>query len=325
MKIVFTDIKTLGFEMNTTGLEKLGEVEIYDQLSNEGLIPVIADAEVIVTNQNCLTSRNLKEAKKLRLICQAGTGYDNIDIEYCKSKNIAVTNVPAYAAVSVAQHTFAMLFYLLSHSRYYDDYVKTDCYEKGKEKLHSGKDFFELEGKTWGVIGLGDIGSRVARYAEGFNCNIIYYSITGRKKQTAYKKASLEVLLKTSDIISIHASLSQYTYNLIGLNELKLMKQNAILLNLGRGGIINEADLAEALNNNMIAAAGLDVLEEEPMGIHSPLKKVKNKDRLYITPHTAYGSIEARERLMNTICHNIQSFMKNKNVNRVDRSFASIF
>lgn len=318
MKIVFTDIKTLGFEMNTTALEKLGQVEIYDNLSNEALSTVIADAEVIITNQNCLNSQNLEQAKKLRLICQAGTGYDNIDIKYCKGRNIAVTNVPAYASVSVAQHTFAMLFYLLSHSRYYDDYVKTGLYEKNNMNLHCENDFFELEGKTWGVIGLGDIGSRVAQYAEGFNCNVIYYSITGRQKQRAYKKVSLETLLETSDIVSIHASLSQYTYHLIGIDELKLMKQNAILLNLGRGGIVNEADLAEALNNKTIAAAGLDVLEEEPLDMHSSLKKVKDKNRIYITPHIAYGSIEARERLMNIICHNIQSFMDGESINRVD-------
>ncbi len=317
MKIVFSDIQTLGFKIDLSKLQEFGELKVFDNLSDEALTEVIFDADILITNQNRLNASNLQSAGSLKLICQAGTGYDNIDTVYCRERRIAVTNVPDYATVSVAQHTFSMLFYLLSHSRYYDDYVKTGKYSSGLN-LHLGKDFYELEGKTWGIIGMGKIGKKVAEYARGFNSDVICYSTTGKNHGHMFNSVSLEQLLRVSDIVSIHAPLNEKTRNLIGLREIKLMKKSAILLNLGRGGIIVENDLVEALNQNIIFAAGLDVLENEPMSENHPLHRIKACNRVFITPHIAYASMEARERLMNTVCDNIRSFCEGGRKNRVE-------
>jgi len=317
MKIVFSDIQTLGYKMDLRKLEKLGELKVFDNLSDEALREAISDADILITNQNRLHVSNLQLADNLKLICQAGTGYNNIDISYCRERGIAVTNVPDYATISVAQHTFSMLFYLLSHSRYYDDYVKTGKYSSSFN-LHWGRDFYELEGKTWGIIGMGKIGKKVAEYASGFNCNVIYYSTTGKNHGHMFNSVSLEQLLRASDIVSIHAPLNENTRNLIGLREIKLMKKSAILLNLGRGGIIAESDLAEALSQDIIFAAGLDVLEKEPMSENHSLNIKKIYNRIFVTPHIAYASVEARERLMNTICDNIISFCGGGRKNRVE-------
>lgn len=318
LKIVFTDIKTLGYTLDLNPINKLGRVVVYDNLQDKELGAFISDANVIITNHNRLDSNSLKDANRVQLICQSGTGFNNIDVEYCKAQGIAVTNVPNYSTISVAQHTFAMLFYLISNSRYYDDYVQKGEYAKGKADIHYGQDFFELEGKTWGIIGLGAIGKKVAEYAKGFGCNILYYSTSGKNRDCNYKKVDLEELLKVSDVISIHAPLNEYTEGLIQLKELNLMKKSAILLNLGRGKIINENDLAYALDHQMITAAGLDVLEEEPIQQNNILLKIKDVNKIYITPHIAYGSVEARKRLVSIIGENIQSFLQGGMLNRVD-------
>ena len=319
MKIVFLDIKTLGYEIDVSGLRKFGEVLVCDHVADEEVSGVISDADIVITNQNKLGESNLRNAGKLKLICAAATGYDNIDIAYCRGRGIAVTNVPGYAAGSVAQHTFAMLFYLVSHAGYYDRYVKSGEYSKAKDTIHSGNDFFELEGKTWGIIGLGEIGKKVASSAEGFGCDVVYYSTSGKNLYDKYRSVQLEELLKSSDIISIHAPLNGRTKHLIGMDQMKLMKKSAYLLNLGRGGIMKENDLAEALENNLIAGAGLDVFETEPLPDDSPLMQLKNKDHLFMTPHIGYGSIEARIRLMRTVCKNIDAFLSGAVYNRAER------
>ncbi|HVI39759.1 MAG TPA: D-2-hydroxyacid dehydrogenase [Anaerovoracaceae bacterium] len=317
MKIVFLDIKTLGYEIDVTGLHKFGEVLVYDHVIDDEVCNVISDADIVITNQNKLNESNLHNAEKLKLICAAATGYDNIDTVYCTKHNIAVANVPGYAAGSVAQHTFSMLFYLISHSRYYDDYVKSGEFSKAEDTIHTGKDFIELEGKTWGIIGLGEIGKKVASYAECFGCNVIYYSTSGRNQHDHYKSVELEELLKTSDIISIHAPMNSRTKHLIGIEQIKQMKKTAYLLNLGRGGIIKESDLSEAISNNLIAGAGLDVFEIEPLPVESPLLKLKNGDNLFLTPHIGYGSVEARNRLMMAVCKNIEAFLSGALCNRL--------
>ncbi|MEL7657334.1 MAG: NAD(P)-dependent oxidoreductase [Bacillota bacterium] len=316
MKIVFLDIKTLSFPVEVSGLQQFGQVDLYDDLADEDVSAVIEDADILITNQNQLNESNLNGAKALKLICQAGTGYNNIDVEYCRKKGIAVANVPAYAAKSVAQHTFSMLFYLISHSGYYDYDTKHGNYSKGVISFHSGKEFFELEGKTWGIIGFGEIGRKVAQYAQGFGCEIIYFSTSGINQQSSFQRVTLEELLKRSDILSIHAPLNDRTRNLIGLQELKLMKNTAYLLNLGRGGIVREEDIATALSEEIIAGAGLDVFEEEPLSQNNPLLRIDG-DNLYMTPHIGYASKEARMRLMETICSNIDSFLKHEERNRI--------
>ena len=316
MKLIFLDLKTLGFPVDVSGLNQFGEVELYDCAADDSVAALIEDADILITNQNRLDERNLKTAKKLKLICQTGTGYNNIDIDHCKKRGIAVANVPAYAANSVAQHTFAMLFYLISHSGFYDQYTK-----QSKDAFcgngYEDQDFFELEGKAWGIIGLGEIGKKVAQYAGGFGCRVIYYSTSGANANNSFERVSLEEILKDSDILSIHAPLNEKTRYLIGLNELKQMKPTAYLLNLGRGGIIRESELALALSQNLIAGAGLDVLEQEPVSPDNPLLAIDNPEKLYLTPHIGYGSKEARERLMRTVCENIEYFLRQEKHNRI--------
>ena len=316
MKLVFLDRKTLGFDTEVAGLYRFGDVEIYEWITDEEAGQYLQDADVVITNQNKLGESNLSGAEKLKLICQTGTGYNNLDIEYCRKRGIAVTNVPGYSASSVAQHTFAMLFYLISHSQYYDDYTKKGDYSTGAE-LDPSKDFFELEGKTWGIIGLGDIGKKVAQYAQGFGCDVIYYSSSGENRSNTLRRAELKELLQASDIVSIHSPLNERTKGLIRLDELRLMKKDAVLLNLGRGGIIAERDLAQALNEDLIAGACLDVFEQEPLPVDHPLITITNKEKLYMTPHIAYGSREARDTLMLVVCGNIESFLNHGNQNRI--------
>lgn len=318
MKIIFLDIKTLGYEIDVSGLHRFGEVLVYDHIPDEDAGRFISDADIVITNQNKLNERNLWKAERLKLICAAATGYDNIDTDYCRTRGIAVANVPGYAAGSVAQHTLSMLFYLISHSRYYDDFVKSGAYSKAEDPIHRSKDIMELDGKTWGIIGLGAIGKRVAAYAECLGCKVIYYSTSGYNRKEDYPSVPLEELLRTSDIISIHAPLNERTRALIGLGEISLMKKSAYLLNLGRGGIIRENDLADALMNGMIAGAALDVFQAEPLPTDSPLLKLKDKDRLYMTPHIGYGSVEARNRLMQTVEKNIEAFLSGERYHRVD-------
>ncbi len=308
--------------MDVSSLNEFGRVTIYDRIPDEDIGKVLSlevpDVSVIVTNISKLNRDNLKDLLDLKLVCAASTGFDNIDVEYCRERGIAVTNVPGYAGNSVAQFTMAMFFYLQSHCRYFDDFIKTGRYSSGKPESYSGNEFYELTGKTWGIIGLGDIGSRVAQYAKSFGCNVIWHSLTGNEKKTDYRQVSFDQLLSDSDVLSIHAPMSPLTRNLIAINELSRMKPTAILLNLGRGGIVNEADLAEALDQGIISAAGLDVPEKEPIELSNPLLKLKDPSRILITPHIAFGSAEARQRLMTAVCNSIRSFLEGERYNRVD-------
>lgn len=313
-KIVFTDIGTLGFEIDTTRIKELGPLTIFDDTDDSILGDLlhkeIPDVSIIITNGNKLTDSNLKKLGNLKLICAAATGYDNIDLEYCHRRGIAVTNVPGYATESVAQFTFAMLFHLQFHLSHYAKWKEVDIHKT---------EFGEISGKTWGIIGLGSIGLKVAEYAKGFGCKVIGHSVTGTSRVEPCQLVTKDELLESSDIISIHAPISSLTKNFITLKELEKMKLSSILLNLGRGGIINENDLALALNEGLIAGAGLDVTEKEPLDDSSPLLKLKVPDRLLITPHIAYASIEARARLMESVYNSIESFLKGGRLNRVTK------
>ncbi|WP_457641920.1 D-2-hydroxyacid dehydrogenase [Persephonella sp.] len=318
MKIVFLDVKTVGNDVDLSIFEVFGDFIAYPTTKASEVFDRIYDADIVITNKVVIDKKVIDYAKNLKLICVAATGTNNVDILYAKEKGIAVTNVAGYSTESVVQHTFAMLFYLLEHLKYYDDYVKSGLYAKSEIFTHLGKPFWEIKGKRWGIIGLGTIGRRVAEIAKSFGCDVIYTSTSGVKRKEKYPEYPLDELLRTSDIVSIHAPLNDKTKNLITYEKLKLMKSSAILLNLGRGGIVNEKDLAKALDENLIAAAGLDVLEKEPMDPYNPLLEIKNKDKLFITPHIAWTSIEARERLINEIAENIKAFLNGEIRNRVD-------
>jgi glycerate dehydrogenase len=317
MNIVFLDAKTVGNDVDLSPIKNLGNLKIYDTTNNNQVIDRIKDADIIITNKVVIDKNVIDCAKNLKLICEAATGYNNIDINYAKEKGIQVRNVPAYSTESVVQHTFAMLFYLLENLKYYDEYVKSGEYAKNDIFTHIGKPFWQINGKKWGIIGLGTIGRRVAEVAESFGCEVLYYSTSGVERKEKYKRVELDELLKTSDIISIHAPLNEKTKGLIKYKEFKIMKKRAILLNLGRGGIVDENDLAKALDEELIYGACLDVLEKEPINEDNPLLKIKNKEKLLITPHIAWTSIEARQKLINEIAENIKSFLEGKDRNRI--------
>lgn len=308
MKIVFLDAKTIGDDIDLSGYDQLGEVVKYAFSTSDEVPARVTDADVLVVNKVQINETTIGQAKNLKLVCVTATGTNNLDKDYLDSRGIAWRNVAGYSTESVAQHTFAMLFYLLEKLRYYDDYVKKGHYVNDTIFTHFAEHFYELKGKTWGIIGLGNIGRRVASIAEAFGCHIIYASPSGSAPQDGYHQVDMDTLLMTSDIISVHAPLNQYTENLIDGTAFHKMKSTCIFLNLGRGPIVVEQALADALNCKEIAAAGLDVLCVEPMSPDNPLLAIKDSKKLFITPHVAWASIEARTRLMDIILEQIKEY-----------------
>lgn len=316
MKIVLLDGKTLGDDLDLTIFNALGDVTTYKFTHVDEVVDRIKDVDVVITNKVTLGAHNLK-ATQVKLICVTATGTNNIDLEYCKNNGIGVCNVAGYSTDSVAQHTFAMLFYLLEHLNYYDAYVKKGHYVDDEMFTHFARKFYQVKDKTWGIIGLGAIGRRVAEIATVFGAKVKYYSTSGRNNDQPYEQVDLDTLLKESDILSIHAPLNENTKNLIGYDELVKMKESSILLNLGRGTIVNEEDLVRALNENQIQAAGLDVLEHEPMNQGNVLLEIQDSSKLLVTPHIAWASKEARETVIAEVYANIETFFNGGKRNRV--------
>ncbi len=315
MKIVFLDVKTIGEDIDLSGYDRLGQVVKYPFSTPAQVPDRIADADVIVLNKVRIDAETVGDAPKLKLVCVTATGTNNLDKEFLDKRKIAWRNVAGYSTESVAQHTFAMLFYLLEKLRYYDDYVKDGRYACDTSFTHFEEHFYELNDKTWGIIGLGNIGRRVASIAKAFGAHVIYTSPSGSPKQEGYYQVDMDTLLASSDIISVHAPLNKYTENLINAAAFKKMKKSCIFLNLGRGPIVVEDELAEALEQHEIAAAGLDVLCTEPMSPQNPLLQMKDSRRLYITPHIAWASVEARTRLMKIVLGQIHEFFDIKHSN----------
>lgn len=308
MKLVFLDKKTIGEDIDFSPFRKLGDVVEYDFTLPEEVPERAADADVLIVNKIPVNEQTIHTASHLKLVCVTATGTNNLDKAYLDRRGIAWRNVAGYSTDSVAQHTFAMLFYLLEHLRYYDEYVKDSRYLNDTMFTHFARHFHQISGMTWGIIGLGAIGRKVADLAAVFGADVLYYSASGRDPQDGYRQVDLDTLLSQSDIISVHAPLNEYTENLLDPAAFQKMKSNAILLNLGRGPIIDETALADALKNGQIAAAGLDVLSEEPMRASSPLLEILDHDNLLITPHIGWASVEARTRLMQIIAEQIRDF-----------------
>ena len=309
MKLVFLDTKTIGEDIDLSAYDALGEVVKYGFSTLEEIPERVKDADVLIVNKIAINEQTIGTAKNLKLVCVTATGTNNLDKEYLKKRGIAWRNVAGYSTESVTQHTFALLFYLLEKIRYYDDYVKDETYINDTVFTHFAEHFNEVNGKTWGIIGLGTIGRRVADIAKAFGARVIYYSASGSPAQEGYEQVDFETLLTTSDIVSVHAPLNEYTKDLMDKEAFAKMKKTAIFLNLGRGPIVVEQDLYEALETGEIAAAGLDVLCEEPMSETNPLAKIKDSKKLIITPHIAWASVEARNRLMQIIAGQIREFL----------------
>jgi glycerate dehydrogenase len=310
-KIVILDTETLGEDLDLTPLEQFGDVTGHKTTTINETLGRIQEAHIIISNKVVLTKEMMQQCTNLELICIAATGMNNVDLEAAQELGIAVKNVAGYSTQSVVQHTFAILFYLLEHMKYYDNAVQSGLWSMSGLFTDVSRPFHEIAGKKWGIIGMGTIGQEVAKIATAFGAHVGYYSTSGRNTDHPYLNQPLDVLLSTSDIISIHAPLNDKTYGLINEINLPLLREKAILLNLGRGGIINETDLSYELDRREIYA-GLDVLEKEPIDANNRLLQITNKERLLITPHIAWTSIEARKKLLEGIVENIKSFLQNK-------------
>lgn len=264
-----------------------------------------------------MNEETLKDAPNVKLICEFATGYDNVDLTYCKSRGIRVANVVNYSTDAVAQHTFALYLYLAESLRHYDDYVKSGVY--GAQSRFSNFDipFTELTDKTWGIIGMGNIGRKTAKIAKAFGCKVIFYSVTGKSSCTDYEQVDFDTLLGESDVLSLHCPLSNLTKNLIDLEAMKKMKKTAYLINVARGPVVNNQDLYTALEEGLIAGAGLDVLEKEPITQDNPLARIQDSRKLFITPHLAWASTEARTRLVKEVYLNIEAFLKGEERNLI--------
>lgn len=304
MKIVFLDAATMG-DISFEPLKSLGEFVCYDSSTPQEAIQRVKDCDVLIINKVLVTPELIDAATNLKLICESATGVNNIDLEYAASKGIPVRNAVGYSTSSVVQSTFMQILSLMGEGPYYDDCVKSGRYSAMSLFTDPDMNWEEVEGKTIGIIGMGNIGLRVAKIAEAFGMNVCYFSTSGTGHCKDYPCLQLEDLLKTSDIISIHAPLNERTNGLIGATEISMMKSSAILINMGRGGIVDETALAEAIDNGTIAGAALDVFVKEPLPSDNPLLNVKHPERLRLAPHAAWASVQARKRLVQQIADNI--------------------
>ncbi len=305
MNIVFLDAATMG-DVSFAPIEKHGTLTCYSNSTPEEAKERVKDCEVLIINKIKVTPELIDSAPRLKLICEAATGVNNIDLEYAASKDIPVRNAVGYSTDSVVQATFMHILSLAGHGPYYDECVKSGRYSTIGMFTDPSVCWTELAGKTMGVIGMGNIGKRVAKVAEAFGMKVCYYSTSGTGHCKEYPCLSLEELMRTVDVVSIHAPLNERTSGLISEKELQMMKPTAFIVNMGRGGIIDEAALAAAIDNGTIAGAALDVFVQEPLPADNPLMKVACQDRLRLAPHTAWASTEARERLVQQIADNIR-------------------
>lgn len=307
MKIVCLDALTLG-DLDLSIFNKLGIFESYKTSSQEEAIERLKDADIVITNK-VLINKELMDKTKLKLICVSATGMNNVDLNYAKEKGIEVKNVAGYSTNSVVQQTFASLLALTNSVLYYDNYCKAENgWRKSEIFTHLDKGISELAGKNFGIIGLGEIGTKVADIAKAFGSKVYYYSISGRKREIEYQELSLDELLKTCDIVSIHCALSEKTENLLSKAELAKMKDGAILMNFGRGKIIDEVALAKAIDEKNLKVA-LDVFAHEPIEENNPLFKVKKQENMILSPHVAWASYEARENLLQKLYKNVEDFL----------------
>ena len=311
MKIVFLDAATMG-DVSFAPIEQLGELVCYDRSTPEEALERVGDCEVMIINKVKVTPELIDAAPKLRLICEAATGVNNIDLAYAAQKGIPVRNAVGYSTDSVVQATFMHILSLVGNAPYFDKVVKSGDYSASGLFTDVSVNWWELAGKTIGIIGLGNIGSRVAKVAEAFGMKVCYYSTSGTSHCKDYPSLPLDELMETADVISIHAPLNERTDGLIGERELKLMKKSAFIVNMGRGGIVSEAALAKAIDEELIAGAALDVFVTEPLPQDNPLLHTRHPERLRLTPHVAWASAQARTRLTAIIAENIRTELSAK-------------
>jgi glycerate dehydrogenase len=315
MKITVLDRNSIGTDTPLEGLYQLGEIEVYDSTDGDDVYERVADADVLILNKVKITERVLDAAKKLKLICIFATGYDNIDIKAAKERNIAVCNVPGYSTDSVALFTVATVLSLITHLREYNDYVRSGDYTKFGLPNRLVPVYHEIKGKTWGIIGLGNIGKAVARVAEALGARVI---ANKRTPDPDYECVDIDTLCRESDIITIHCPLNDGTRGLIDEKRIALMKRDVVIINEARGAVVNEHDIARAIKKGTIGAFGSDVYSTEPFANDHPFYEIKDKYNVLFTPHAAWGSFESRLRCISIICDNIKAYLNGEKYNRVD-------
>ena len=301
---MFLDAGTMGTS-SLAPIERVGELTAWPNSTPEESIGRVSDCEVLIVNKIKVNDLLLEVAPKLRLVCEAGTGINNIDVDACARHGVIVRNVAGYSTDSVVQETFMHILNLLGNGAYFDNVVKSGAYSRSGLFTDYSRPFIEMTGKVLGVIGLGAIGSKVARIGSAFGMKVIYYSTSGTNHSEEYPSVSLEHLMRKSDVISVHAPYNERTAGLVGEKELRMMKPKAIIVNMGRGGIVVEEALAKVIDEGVIGGAGLDVYSTEPIPEDHPLLHTRHPERLSMTPHIAWASIEARERLIQSIADNI--------------------
>lgn len=315
MKIVVLDAGTLGDDLDFSPLSRVGEAVIYDFTSLAQLPDRIADAEVIVTNKHKLNGTNIPGAPKLKLICVTATGFDGIDTVYCRTHGIGVCNIAGYSTQSVAQLTMAMALMLYTHLHEYRDYVHSGAYTKSGIANHVTPGWQELCGKTWGIVGGGNIGRRVAQMARTMGCRVIVFR---RRPDPEFETVDLHTLCRESDIISLHVPLHDETRGLIGRAELTMMEKHPVLINVARGPVTDELAVTEALESGRISALGVDVYSVEPFGEDHPFQRLLDMPNVCLTPHMAWGAVDSRNRCIAEVAENIAAFRRGENRNRVD-------
>ena len=316
MKIVVLDAATLGADTDLTPLMVLGTVTVWDNTAPEEIPQRIEEAEVIVANKVRLMEPVLRDAKNLKLICLCATGYDCVDTAYCAAHGIGVCNVPGYSTQSVAQLTVALVLELTNHLSVYRDYVHSGAYSRSGVANALTPVWHELYGKTWGIIGGGNIGRQVARIAEAFGCKVI---VCRRKPDAEYETTDVDTLCREADIISIHVPLTDETRGMIGTKQIEAMKESAIVVNVARGAVTDEAALAEAVKSGRIAGLGVDVFSQEPFGPEHPFNGILELPNVCLTPHTAWGALETRNRCVAMVAENISAFCQGERKNRVEQ------
>lgn len=315
MKIAILDSNTLGEGITLKPIEEVGDCAIYPSTSEDEVAERIADSHIVIVNKVRLDQSNLKDAKSLRLICLFATGYDNVDVNYCQKRGIAVCNVEGYSSHSVSQVTVAMVLSLACHLREYADFVRDGIYSKSGVANRLTPAYTELCGKTWGIVGYGNIGRQVADVARALGCRIL---VNRRSNSEDSNVVDMDILCKESDIITLHTPLNESTYHLIDEARLKMMKKSAIIVNTARGLVTDEAAVARAIKEGHIAAFGTDVYSIEPLPEDNPLYEIKDYPNVLLTPHMAWGALESRQRCIDEVALNIKAFAEDTPRNRVD-------
>ena len=314
MNISVLDIATMGDDLDFSSINKLGKVKIYELTKPDEVVERIAESEVIIINKIKLNKDNLSHAKKLKLICITATGFDNVDVKYCKEHNIAVCNVAGYSTDSVVQITVAMAFSLASNLNSFDRYVKSGEYTNSRIFNCIKPVFREMSGMTWGVVGLGNIGTKVANIAKTMGCRVLAHK---RTPVDEFECVDIDTLCEESDIITVHTPLNDDTYHLINKDQLSKMKKNAVLVNVARGAVFDEAAVTEAVLENKIGGLGVDVYSVEPMQEDNPYQRILDRENVIFTPHMAWGAIDARQRCVEEVAKNIESFINGEKRSRI--------